>query len=150
MGQIDLVGATEISFRENSEAGKSFRLSPVPDNIHVLTNCGDSRMDDYGALPFQSMVTHAGGSLVSTWGQVAKPGEELVIYAYGLGATDPSVKSGEASGGGDCGALANPPGLLSERRGAVAGRGQAVRRNAVDYQRQCRNQAHKAKSSSCP
>jgi uncharacterized protein (TIGR03437 family) len=99
MGQIDLVGATEISFRENSEAGKSFRLSPVPDNIHVLTNCGDSRMDDYGALPCQSMVTHAGGSLVSTWGQVAKPGEELVIYAYGLGATDPSVKSGEASPG---------------------------------------------------
>jgi hypothetical protein len=97
MSPLDLIGTTEISFTENGETGKSFRLSPVLDSIHVLTNCGDTRMDDYGALPCQSLVTHADGSLVSVWGKVAKPGETLVIYAYGLGATDPAVKTGEAS-----------------------------------------------------
>ncbi len=97
MGPLDLIGTTEIAFSENGETGKSFRLSPVLDNIHVLTNCGDARMDDYGALPCQSLVTHADGSLVSLSGQVAKPGEDLVVYAYGLGATSPAVRSGEAS-----------------------------------------------------
>jgi uncharacterized protein (TIGR03437 family) len=105
MTPIDLIGTTEIEFVENGLPGRQFRLSPMMDSIHVLTNCGNARTDDSGAFPCQSLVTHADGNLVSVWGQPAKPGEELVIYAYGLGSTAPAAETGAAS---PWGALATP------------------------------------------
>lgn len=105
MSPIDLIGTTEIEFVENGVPGRSFQLSPVMDSIHVLTNCGNARTDDSGAFPCQSLVTHADGSLVSLWGKLAQPGEELVIYVYGLGSTTPAAETGAAS---PWGALATP------------------------------------------
>jgi uncharacterized protein (TIGR03437 family) len=105
MAPIDLIGTTEIEFVENGLPGRPFQLSPMMDSIHVLTNCGNARTDDFGAFPCQSLVTHADGSLVSLWGQPAKPGEELVLYAYGLGSTTPAAETGAAA---PWGALAVP------------------------------------------
>jgi len=104
MTLIDLIGTTDITFTENGLPGRSFQLSPVMDSIHALTNCGNARTDDSGSLPCQSLVTHAGGALVSA-SQPAKPGEELVIYAYGLGNTTPAAETGAAA---PWGALASP------------------------------------------
>src|SRR5438876_11895831 len=43
-----------------------------------------------------AIVIHGDGSLVS-FSKPAQPGEELVMYAVGLGATNPPVKTGAAS-----------------------------------------------------
>ena len=96
MTLIDLIGTTDITFSESGVPGRPFQLSPVMDSIHVLTNCGNARTDDNGSLPCQSLVTHADGTLVSA-SQPAKFGEELVIYAYGLGSTTPLAISGAPS-----------------------------------------------------
>ena len=104
MTLIDLIGTTDITFTENGVPGRSFQLSPVMDSIHALTNCGNARTDDSGSLPCQSLVTYADGALVSA-SQPAKFGEELVIYAYGLGTTTPAAETGAAA---PWGALAVP------------------------------------------
>jgi len=105
MSPIDLIGTTRITFQENGAPSRSFALSPVMDSVRVLTNCGNARTDDSGSLPCQSLVTHADGSLVSSYWQPAKPGEELVIYAYGLGSTTSEAPSGQAA---PWGILASP------------------------------------------
>lgn len=97
MAPIDLIGTTEIVFAENGAPSRAYRLSSVMDSLHVLTNCGNARADDYGGLPCQSLVTHADGSLVYPSGPPARPGEEVVIYLYGVGSTAPAVKTGDAS-----------------------------------------------------
>jgi len=75
----------------------SMELSPVFDQIHVVDFFdtilgGDMSQPGSGG----GVVTHADGSLVS-FSKPAQPGEELVIYAVGLGATNPPVKTGAAS-----------------------------------------------------
>jgi len=75
----------------------SVELNPVPDQIHLVDFldtivAGDmSQPSSDGAI-----VTHADGRQVS-FSKPAQPGEELVIYAVGLGATNPPVKTGAAS-----------------------------------------------------
>ena len=75
----------------------SMELSPAFDQIHVVDFFdtilgGDMSQPGSGV----GVVTHADGSLVST-SKPAQPGEELVMYAVGLGATNPLVKTGAAS-----------------------------------------------------
>jgi uncharacterized protein (TIGR03437 family) len=41
-------------------------------------------------------VTHANGTIVDGF-HPARPGEELVMYAFGLGRTTPELKTGEAA-----------------------------------------------------
>ncbi|MGO9097174.1 MAG: hypothetical protein ACLQGV_18370 [Bryobacteraceae bacterium] len=96
MAPVDLIGVTAITFVENGAVSRAFQLSPMMDAIHVLTNCGDALSSDDGALPCQSLVTHADGSLVSATAPAAT-GEQLVIYAYGLGFTTPIVADGAPS-----------------------------------------------------
>jgi len=72
-------------------------LSPVFDQIHVVDFFdtilgGDMSQPGSGG----GVVTHADGSLVS-FSKPARPGEELVMYAVGLGATNPPVKTGAGS-----------------------------------------------------
>jgi uncharacterized protein (TIGR03437 family) len=85
-----------------SEAGVStgaVDLDPRESHVHVLTGCDvhlatTSRAD----CPSFSrpIVTRADGSQVSPLNP-AKPGEIVVMYAYGLGRTDPAVASGVPS-----------------------------------------------------
>ena len=77
---------------ELSGTGKNLRVAPVVDQIHLLNSCtdsigtvgleGSSAFASYACVP---AITHADGSWV-TAAKPAKPGEELVAYAYGLGA----------------------------------------------------------------
>jgi uncharacterized protein (TIGR03437 family) len=65
-------------------------LNAVSDQIHV-PRFGDTILPDGGAGP---VVTHADGTLVS-FENPATIGEVLVMYAVGLGATNPAVKTGD-------------------------------------------------------
>jgi len=80
---------------ENGVAGNWTMLNPVPDQVHILTVCdtviGGSGPST-GRCPWE--VTHANGTLVSNTNP-ASAGEELVAYAVGLGATNPSVPTGQ-------------------------------------------------------
>jgi hypothetical protein len=75
----------------------SMELNPVLDQIH-LVDFLDTVMAGNMAQPNSggAIVTHADGSLVNV-SKPAQPGEELVMYAVGLGATKPPVKTGAAS-----------------------------------------------------
>jgi uncharacterized protein (TIGR03437 family) len=81
-------GVTELVVSVNGSASRSFSLGPVSTNIHMLTNCDGSPVANYGGLPCSWLITHADGSLVSTFAP-AKPGETVVAYAFGFG--EPSV-----------------------------------------------------------
>ncbi len=82
---------------ENGVPRASVELGLPGDSIHIISTC------EATALPFRSggapcgkAVTHADGSFVS-FSSPARPGEVLVVYAFGLGRTNPPVKSGEAT-----------------------------------------------------
>jgi uncharacterized protein (TIGR03437 family) len=83
---------------ENGVAGALSELTPLADQVHILTVCdtvlpGASGYSPGGGLPCQPEVTHGNGALVSNTNP-AKVGEELAAYAVGLGATNPPVLAG--------------------------------------------------------
>lgn len=97
---------TVATIFENGNPSKTFVLSPVPDQVHVIQSC------DIGGQTFETgvcypIVTHSDGSLVlqdaSGPGQVpltnteAHPGEVITMYAYGLGAVAPALQEGTTS-----------------------------------------------------
>ncbi len=96
----------DLVVNDNGTESKRFPISLVMDNLHVLTSCdsnsgtatsGDGSWVDVSTFynPYcPSTVTHGDGTLV-TASSPAKPGETVVIYAYGLGQTTPAVKTGE-------------------------------------------------------
>jgi uncharacterized protein (TIGR03437 family) len=95
---------TEIIFAENGVASRSFLLRPVEDKIHVLTTCDSTRSDGSTGFPCYPLVTHADGSLVGFRlsgaekpSALAKPGETLVMWAFGLGPPATPVTSGAAT-----------------------------------------------------
>jgi uncharacterized protein (TIGR03437 family) len=70
-------------------------LNPVTDSVHVLSTCDQTGvfLSLAFGLPADTcvpMVMHARGPLVSA-SAPAKPGETLVVWAYGLGAIDHPV-----------------------------------------------------------
>jgi len=75
----------ELVTSENGVSGKGFAIHSNPDNIHVLTGCGGG-----------ACVTHANGALVNS-ASPANPGETVVIYAVGLGYTNPPAQTGQAA-----------------------------------------------------
>lgn len=85
----------ELVVSQNGIASKAFPVYVSPDNLHVLSTC-----DSFPSKPMNgicsSVVTHADGTLV-TADSPALPGETVVIYAFGLGQTNPTPKTGEAS-----------------------------------------------------
>lgn len=92
---------TEIVITANGTTSKSFPVSTYGDNLHVLSTCDSFPSKQSGSQIIlnggcNSVVTHADGTLV-TADSPALPGETVVIYAYGLGQTTPSPKTGQAS-----------------------------------------------------
>jgi uncharacterized protein (TIGR03437 family) len=79
------------------------QLNPFPDQVHVLTACdivmnpsgGFSLNNNFG-LPCSPIVTHANGAAVSATNP-ASPGEELIAWTTGLGATNPAAVTGQAA-----------------------------------------------------
>jgi len=90
-----LTQGIELFVTENGMAGNWKDLNSVPDQVHILTDC-DTVIGGSGSwsgrCPWE--VTHANGRLVST-ANPALVGEELVAYAVGLGATNPTVQTGQ-------------------------------------------------------
>lgn len=80
---------TTLVVTEGSTDGPGVYVGTAMSEIHVLTGCGEGGLGG-------PCVTHANGALVSM-GNPAEPGETLVIYAYGLGQTDPNVPAGQAT-----------------------------------------------------
>jgi len=79
---------TTFAISQDGVVSQSFAVSTADDSIHVLTTCGA-----YCGSP---CVTHPDGTLV-LYSSPAQPGETIVIYAVGLGATTPSVPTGQAT-----------------------------------------------------
>jgi uncharacterized protein (TIGR03437 family) len=91
--------APQLIVIENGHTGTAVDLTPLADQIHILTSCdlllptAVARVNLTG-LPCAPMITHGDGSLVSAT-KPAKAGEELVAYAVGLGLTNPFVATGK-------------------------------------------------------
>ena len=91
----------ELVVSGNSITSKAFPVVVSADNLHVLNTCDAFPSKQSGSQSLvsggcTSIVTHADGTLV-TADSPALPGETVVIYAYGLGQTNPTPKTGEAS-----------------------------------------------------
>lgn len=87
------VPAARVSFVENGIVAASVDVVPLVDQVHVLTSCDLmlSRRDGSCA----PAVTHANGTLVSRQ-HPAAAGEEIVVFAVGLGYTTLIVPNGQA------------------------------------------------------
>ncbi len=85
---------SNLIFAEDGVAEGFVPLNIVFDRIHISNSCDTTFVGV--ASTCEPVVTHADGTYV-TQAQPAHPGEELVIYALGLGSTNPAVKSGEKS-----------------------------------------------------
>ncbi|HCC57543.1 MAG TPA: hypothetical protein DEQ47_09810 [Solibacterales bacterium] len=87
--------STTISILENGKQGASFLAAALPQNIHILTTC-DTIIYNHTSGSCQELIMHGTGSAVSA-SQPATAGEILVMYAVGLGATNPLVPAGNAT-----------------------------------------------------
>jgi uncharacterized protein (TIGR03437 family) len=88
-GSADAAG---LQVQENGATSALVVLNRVTDNVHVINTCDQTGIflsAAYGepAGACVPMVMHAGGPLVDNTAP-AKPGETLVLWAYGLGAID--------------------------------------------------------------
>lgn len=95
------VPAGIISLFLGEQHGPLVYVGTVRDQVHVLTTCDAflipdafSHPRDPTGLPCPSVVAHADGSLV-TAENPARPGEEVIAYAVGLGQTDPPLQTGK-------------------------------------------------------
>lgn len=81
--------------------GDSFPIQPEIDSIHIINSCdstmppGFDRTGDFSG-GCRSLVTHLDGRLV-TPANPAAAGETLVMYAFGMGHTGASIRSGDAA-----------------------------------------------------
>jgi uncharacterized protein (TIGR03437 family) len=85
----------QLVVSENGVPGGAVQLNPQRDEIHVATSCDLDSAATAPCIP-APMVTHANGSLV-TAASPAQIGEEISIYALGLGWTNPLAKTGQAA-----------------------------------------------------
>ena len=101
--QVTPLLIADLSINDNGTESVHVPIQPVAfDSIHVLTYCDVLGITGVQLSPStipactSNIVAHADGSLVSL-DAPAKPGEEIVIYAFGLGLTNPTPKTGSAS-----------------------------------------------------
>ncbi len=89
----------ELLVTENGQDGVAIGITPLADQVHVLTSCDillqpDPPSVNLTGLPCPPMVIHGDGQLVSA-ANPAKPGEQLAAYAVGLGPTNPPARAGQ-------------------------------------------------------
>jgi hypothetical protein len=89
-------GISDITFSVDGLPGPPFAIDPVLDRVHVITDCDQQQAQDRGPLTCHSVVAHLNGSLVSI-SNPARARELVVAYVFGMGRTDPAVKSGAAT-----------------------------------------------------
>jgi uncharacterized protein (TIGR03437 family) len=97
-GSFSIPVPATLSIAENGSPVALVRLKPTVDNIHVIKACDLLPVSTAlrAAGRCNPSVTHADGSVVSA-SNPAKGGEELVLYAFGLGKTVNAVATGEPS-----------------------------------------------------
>jgi uncharacterized protein (TIGR03437 family) len=87
-------GATDavLTVTETSGTDLSLRILPVVDQIHILNSCTDNigtvgleGASVYASYACVAAITHSNNSWV-TAANPARPGEELIAYAFGMGA----------------------------------------------------------------
>jgi uncharacterized protein (TIGR03437 family) len=82
-----------LTVAENGVSGEPLVLVPLPNQIHVVDLC-DITSFAPNPIPCPApVVTHADGNLVTS-SNPARSGEILILYAVGLGRTNPQVSSG--------------------------------------------------------
>jgi len=100
----DLPG-TVLTVSENGKVSTAFVATPYPDRVHILQSC-DIAGQTVGTGVCYPIVTHADGTLVmqnasgpggALTHTAARPGEILVMYAWGLGPVSPAVQAGSPS-----------------------------------------------------
>jgi uncharacterized protein (TIGR03437 family) len=93
----------EMMLDVDGQASRSFRLSQIGDNAHILTSC-DLTWDTNWFSSCNRVAFHGDGTQI-TDKSLARPGETIVIYLWGLGLTSPIVPSGVPS----------PPGVVLDQ-----------------------------------
>lgn len=105
--EVDLTRPAVLEFRGNDTLAATTEVKLVSDQIHVMNTCDQigvfiSAASGVPAGTCAPIVAHASGALVSA-DQPARPGERLVLWAYGLGTVDTSP------GGACCGPVVEQP-----------------------------------------
>lgn len=100
------VAALVVRYRGTS--GPAFRIAIRQDNVHLLQGCNLVGERD---RPCQAIVTDGVGARIRSWttpefayppvrregGKAATPGEPLILYAFGLGVTTPTIAAGSVA-----------------------------------------------------
>lgn len=90
---VEVAPPAQLVISQGGAASSAFMVNPVSDNIHVISTC-DGTLELQTAFPScQLKAAHLDGSFV-TPGSPAVAGEVVVVYAWGLGETNPAVTTG--------------------------------------------------------
>ena len=92
---FELPLAMELVLEVDGQAGRSFLLTEISDNAHVITSCDSTWITNW-VSPCTRLAFHADGTKVSEKAP-AHPGETIVVYAWGLGVPSVRVRAGEVS-----------------------------------------------------
>jgi uncharacterized protein (TIGR03437 family) len=92
----DIPPPATMTLSVNNVAATTLAIAPTPDQIHVATTCDANLTTPAPGAPCRPVVAHVDGSLV-TPDRPAHTGELLVLYAFGLGATNPGMAAGDAA-----------------------------------------------------
>jgi hypothetical protein len=97
-GSLRPVFLTYLQLSDDAGHSASISLDSQLDAIHVLHSLDTVVVQDMAqkAAPSGAVVTHADGTAVDAL-HPAKVGEQLVMYAVGVGATNPTVATGAPS-----------------------------------------------------
>lgn len=85
-----------LTLYENEIPAVTVKIGPTADQIHIATSCDANLTVPVPGALCRPIIAHADGSLV-TRDLPAHPGELLVLYAFGLGSTNPGMASGDAA-----------------------------------------------------
>lgn len=94
-----------LTVAQNGQTVSAIELTPLTDEVHVLTACDEvlgppvPPQPNLTGLPCVPLVTHADGAMVSP-SDPANPGEELTVWAFGLGQTAVPSSTGQKASGG--------------------------------------------------
>jgi uncharacterized protein (TIGR03437 family) len=92
LGVPPIINTTAV-ITQNGASSQALNLTVQTDKIHVVTNCeGEPNLSGCPQI-----VAHLDGTLVSA-ASPGQPGENVVVYAWGLGQTQPAAVTGAASG----------------------------------------------------
>ena len=88
-----MIPSASIRFTDNGVVAATVDVTPIVDSVHILRSC--DLLFARRTFACNPAVTHADGTLVSR-DKPAKTGEEITLFATGLGYTMPLVANGQA------------------------------------------------------